>query len=193
MMQQLLYHAQFTKQFMFRTPVPAYLCVERLGELPFLDGKHEYIIEYEPVGDDFQFWIRLGNKYQFTPQKARCIGTGWITQQNNETVVKGEVQVGRNRMLQIGIMVVIGVLFLLGLWSSLDLLIFFTIIGGMLLVTSLFSFVKSIWERNIMFYDIKTQITPYLSDRRERLSEQETRTNQETDYDASQQSRRRRQ
>lgn len=191
--QQLLQSLQFKKSFTFRTPVPVELCAQRLGDLPYNDGKQKYTIELEPVGNDYQFKLWVGNRHQREPQKARCIGGGWITQQGNETVVQGEVQFGLNRSLMLMIISIICGLWTFGMFSVTYWWLYLIYTGGILIFAPLYLYWQTFKERNAMIDDIQAQITPFLSDRRGRLSERETSGNRDAYYDAGQQSRRRRQ
>lgn len=189
--QQLLQHFQFTKKFSFRTPVPADLCAERLGELPFADGKHKYVVEIEPIGDNYEFRLWVGNKYQREPQKARCIGSGWITQYSDATVVRGEVKFGLNRSLMLTIVSVICGFWTFGMFSVAFWWLYLIYTGGIPIFAPLYLYWQTFKERNGMVDDIQARITPYLSDRRGRLSTQEHRGLADEYYDTDQQSRRR--
>ncbi|GEM_PF-3106659 len=191
--QQLFESTRFTKSFEFRTPVPAHLCAERLGELPFNEGKQKYIVETEQVGDKYQFWLWVGNKYQREPQKARCVGSGWIMQQGDETVVKGEVKFGLNRSLMLLIVSVICGFWTFGMFTVPYWLMYLFYTGGVPIFAPLYLYWQTFKERNGMVDDIQGQVTPFLSDRRGRLSNHQATAGVDDFYNTNEQVRRRRQ
>jgi len=191
--QQLLDNVRFTKSFKFRTPVPAELCADRLGELPFADGKHKYTVELEPNGHDYQFRLWVGNKHQREPAKARCIGSGWITQQGNETLIQGEVKIGTNRMLMLNIIALICGLWTFGMFTVPYWFLYLVYTGGIPIFAPIYLFWQTLKERNDMIDDIEQRITPYLSDRRGRLSRDEHDELADEYYTRDQEADRRRQ
>jgi len=171
--QQVLDYFRFTKSFRFVTPVPPELCAERLGELPFNDGKHKYTVELEPVGGDYQFNLWVGNKYQREPNKARCVGSGWIKRQGDETLVYGDIKIGLNRMLMLNVITLICGIWTIGLLTLPAWFIYLIYTGGIPIFAPLYLYWKTLQERNEMVEDVKSTVTPYLSDRRGRLSQQQ--------------------
>lgn len=182
----------FTKSFDFTTPVPIDLCAERLGDLPFQDGNTSYTVEIEPRGDDYAFTLWVGNKHQNTRQKGRVISTGWMTQQGNETLVRGEVKIGTNRMLMLSILTIVTGFWTFGMFTD-PYLFFMSIVytGGILIIAPLYLFWQTLKERNKMVKNIEGAVTPYLSDRRSRLQDQHQNPNQAYNQSSNQQIRRR--
>lgn len=186
----LLDNALFTQSFEFVTPVPADLCAERLGELPFTDGNSSYTVEIEPIGHDYAFTLWVGNKHQNEPSKARVLGSGWITSQGNKTVVKGEVKIGLNRMLMLTIITIVMGFWMLGMFTSPLWLMYLFYSGGLPIVAPLYLFWQTLKERNKMVNNIQSSVTPYMSDRHSRLGDRQQDSSQEAYHNAQQSSRR---
>lgn len=163
----------FTKDFEFRTVVPVEVAANRISEIPFTDGNSNYTTEIEPAVNGYLFDIWEGNKYQREPEKARILGTGTITRLGNETLVRGEVRVGLNRMLMWTIITVLMGMWMWGLFYIPYGFIYLFYTVGFPIFAPLFLLWQSIRKRNAMLEEIQTAITPRIADRRQRLSDQQ--------------------
>ncbi len=184
---------QFTKRFQFRTPVPADLCAERIGDLPFTEGKSKYTVEIEPIQGDYEFDIWSGSKRNREARKARVIGHGRIIQRGNETWVEGEIKIGLNRMLGLGVLMVLNLFWILGLMTLPTFwFVYMIVFGGFPAIAPIYLFYQNLKERNTLLNDVQAAVTPYLSDKRaSRLKDQRSAT--QSSYmliDDEQQSRR---
>jgi len=183
----------FTKRFQFRTSVPADVCAERIGNLPFTEGKSKYTTEIDPINNDITFDIWSGSRHQRDPRKARVIGNGRIIQRGHETLVEGEVKIGMNRMLGLGVLMVLNLFWVLALMTLPAFwFVYMIFAGGFPAIAPVYLFYQNLKERNTLLMDIQMAVTPHLSDKRtSRLTEQQSSQASYTLVDDEQQSRRR--
>jgi len=188
----ILRNFTFTQRFHFRTPVPVDLASERISELPFIEGNSNYTTEIEPITDGYLFDIWEGNKYQREPEKARIIGSGTITQYGNETIVKGEVRIGLNRMLMLTIITLLMSFWTFGLFTIPFGFLYLLYTGGLPIIAPIYLMWQSMKKRNQMVEEIKASVTPHLSDRRSRLQDRGQHQSQYTSTRDQQRRQRRR-
>lgn len=156
---------QFKKTFDFRTAVPADLCIKRLEDIPFTDGKHHYTVETEPQESGVDFLMWTGNHYQREPHQARVVGAGHVRQDGREIWVTGYTKIGLRRMLMWSILTLI-----LGFWTfgvftaPYYWLAYVCFTAGIPLVAPIYLFWKTRRERNQMIKDIQHAIAPRAGD-----------------------------
>jgi hypothetical protein len=167
---------QFTKRFQFRTSVPVDVCAERIGNLPFMEGKSKYTTEIDPISGNMTFDIWAGSRRNREARKARVIGNGRIIQQGKETLVEGEVKIGLNRMLGLGVMMMLSLFWVIGVATLPTFwFLYMLFVGGFPTIALVYLFYQNIKERNTLLTDIQMAVTPHLSDKRtSRLEDQQS-------------------
>ena len=187
----MLDNIQFTKRFQFRTSVPADICAERIANLPFTEGKSKYTTEIDPIHNNITFDIWSGSRHQRDPSKARVIGNGRIIQRGNETLVEGEIKIGMNRMLKLGVLMTLNLFWVLALMTLPAFwFVYMIFAGGFPAIAPVYLFYQNLKERNTLLTDIQGAVTPHLSDKRAiRLTDQQSSQASYTLVDDEQQMR----
>lgn len=181
----------FTQHFEFRTVVPVDLAANRISEIPFDYGKSNYTTEVEPVGNGYLFDIWEGSRRQREPASARVIGTGTITRRGDETIVQGEVRIGLNRMLILSILTLLLSFWTVGLLTEPFGFLYLFYTGGLPVIAPIYLLWQTMKKRGQLREEIKTAVTPHLSDRRFRLQEEQWNESADFMSDEAQEQRRR--